>query len=404
MSRETRDREYKPKRKIVQQRRTPGRSRQQVQSIKYADSDSDSEATSAVGYHSDITDDKPVHTWTPGTFQRRGEVAEQVVTGLFQQSREYHMAKQTEGSMENMMQMFLQMRQEDKIREDKREEQRLERELEKEEKRLREEREREERREERQTRLIQQLRESQPVVPQTIHVNQHKLPKMMDTDDVDIFLRQFEVSLRTANIPENKWKENLLSQLTLRAKEQVIQLLEREDTDYNEIKEALLSRHITTYAAAAEAFFSANKGEIYTLDLQLAGDKLTRWANKMIDGAETRQDICERMAMGALRAYMIPELKTYLDLTKPTTKPEFEALAEQWVKSQLYKRSMYKQQGGYKQTDSFRYRQDSSSPYNSANRKPMTCYTCGKVGHMSKDCRSKPLDTSCKKKTFKNVK
>ena len=102
------------------------------------------------------------------------------------------------------------------------------------------------------------------MTPQTIYVNQHKLPKMIDTDEVDSLLRQFEISLRTA-------RKNLLSQLTLRAKEQIIHLLERDDNDYEEIKEALLSRHITTYASVADTFITGNKGEIYNIDVQQGG-------------------------------------------------------------------------------------------------------------------------------------
>ena len=94
---------------------------------------------------------------------------------------------------------------------------------------MREEGEREDTREERQIVLIQQLKYSQTVDLQTIYVNQHKLPKMTETDDVEIFLRQYEISLKTAKIPEDKWKENILSQLTLRAKEQVKHLLQRND-------------------------------------------------------------------------------------------------------------------------------------------------------------------------------
>ena len=144
----------------------------------------------------------------------------------------------------------------------------------------------------------------------------------------------------------DKWKENLLSQLTTRGKEQVTHMLQRDDTKYDKIKDALLSRHVTTYAAAAEAFFSANNGEMYKIELQVARDKIARWADIMIKGVETRHDICERMAMGALRSNIVLELKTYLDFSKPTTKPEFDALAEQWVKSQPFKRSMYKESGG----------------------------------------------------------
>ena len=128
------------------------------------------------------------------------------------------------------------------------------------------------------------------------------------------------------------------------------------------------------------------------MEVQLAGDKMARWVTKMMEGAETTQDKAERIAMGALRANMVPELKMYLDLAKPTTKPEFDAVIDQWVKAQPYKRSVYKQQSGYRSGDSYKFRQENNNnPYNSANRRPVTCYSCGKVGHMSKEYRSKPL-------------
>ena len=49
--------------------------------------------------------------------------------------------------------------------------------------------------------LLQQLKEAQPVVPQQVHINQHKLSQMMDKDDLEVFIRQLEIALRTANIP-----------------------------------------------------------------------------------------------------------------------------------------------------------------------------------------------------------
>ena len=47
---------------------------------------------------------------------------------------------------------------------------------------------------------------------------------------------------------------------------------------------------------------------------------MARWVDIMIEGAEIRQDICERMAMGVLRSNIVPELKTYLDFLKANHK------------------------------------------------------------------------------------
>ena len=74
------------------------------------------------------------------------------------------------------------------------------------------------------------------MVPQQVHINQHKLPLMTDKDDVEVLLRQLEIALRTAHIPQDKWKQHLLSQLTLEANERVVDLLEDETSDIDNIR------------------------------------------------------------------------------------------------------------------------------------------------------------------------
>ena len=60
------------------------------------------------------------------------------------------------------------------------------------------------------------------------------------------------------------------------------------------------------------------------------------------------RQIFDRLAMGAIRSHMIPDLKTYMDLAKPTDRQQFHAMIEQWDKSQPVKRHMYKPMGGYR--------------------------------------------------------
>ena len=74
MSRETGDRDYRPKRKMVQQRRTPGRSRPQVDLINYTDCESETESSAVlsdaehtvVDFPTDTTDYTLETLWTPG--------------------------------------------------------------------------------------------------------------------------------------------------------------------------------------------------------------------------------------------------------------------------------------------------------------------------------------------------
>ena len=161
----------------------------------------------------------------------------------------------------------------------------------------------------------------------------------------------------------------------------MIELLDDDDSEYDDIKQALLGRQVMTFASAAEAFFSADNKELLKETLQHSGDKMIRWLEKMTEGAETDRVKFERITMRALRSYMVPELKNYMDLSKPASRPEFEALAEQWVKSQTYKRSMFKQSGNnYKQYN--QASEGSRGTYNSGSaqgvgyRKPISCFNC----------------------------
>ena len=258
MSRENKDRDYRPGQKILQERRTHRRSRQ-VESVDYSECEleSDTEVVSIISEGNrtlvdvqlEVKSETLESAWTPGTFSSHiDQVGEQRRRLSHHVRQQQSMAQQQESGMEKMFQVFLQMRQEDKDREDRRERERIDRD---------ERRERE--REERQIQLIQQLKEAQPVVPQQIYVSQHKLPTMTEKDDIELFIRQLEIALRTALIPQDKWKQHLLSQLTVQAKDQVIGLLEDDASDYEDIKQALLGRNTMTFAMAAEAFFTGSQ-------------------------------------------------------------------------------------------------------------------------------------------------
>ena len=63
----------------------------------------------------------------------------------------------------------------------------------------------------------------------------------------------------------------------------------------------------------------------------------TNWHKN--DEMDQENDRTERgkldlVVMGQIRAKLVPELKTYIDLSKPKNPPQFEALIHQWVASQ----------------------------------------------------------------------
>ena len=79
------------------------------------------------------------------------------------------------------------------------------------------------------------------------------------------------------------------------SKQPIIAMLEDDSVDYDEIKEALLSRNIMSHAAAAKAYYSLDSKELLNLPMAQAFSKLDRWLVKMGEGAETgveKRKIC----------------------------------------------------------------------------------------------------------------
>ena len=207
MSKEHSDVDYKPRHNPKGTRNTPCKTRTKFVSRAFQ------------GYKSDSGVSTFVNIGSPERY-----LLEQEVIVSKQARKVESMAKQKKSQMEVMMEMFARMREEDMKREEeramRREEKKKREEEERKEERKREEEQterskEEERREQKQQQLILQLRDSQPAVPQTVNITQNKLPPMTDSDDIEAFITQLEIAMKSAGIPKIKWKHNMLIHLTV---------------------------------------------------------------------------------------------------------------------------------------------------------------------------------------------
>ena len=129
----------------------------------------------------------------------------------------------------------------------------------------------------------------------------------------------------------------MLTQLMVKAKEPIVGLLEDDTADFDDVKEALLNRNIMSHEAAAEAYYSLDNKELLNLPMTQAFSKLDRWLVKMGDEAETETLRRGKYAMGLMKSQLVPDLKLFIDMSKPQTTIEFEALVQQWSMSQTVK-------------------------------------------------------------------
>ena len=110
----------------------------------------------------------------------------------------------------------------------------------------------------------------------------------------------------------------------LNAKHKILHLLQNPDSTYDEFKEGLMGYAAMTIGTAAEAFFTGDRA-------QTSGSK---------DGTLVTQETDEKgealkcVTVAALRAWMVPELKTYVDISKVTELQPFLRIAEEWERSQ----------------------------------------------------------------------
>ena len=120
----------------------------------------------------------------------------------------------------------------------------------------------------------------------------------------------------------------------LRSDRRSYALVEDDDSQYEDIKAALLYSSVMIFAAVAVCLFMADKGTITHLPIERVGYKITRWLEYITEGTETLRQAIDRIAVGVNRSMMVPELKTYMDLTNKIDKHQYMKLAEQWEKSQ----------------------------------------------------------------------
>ena len=310
--------------------------------------------------------------WTPKTFTTRTNSLLKHITEFTEQTALYRMAKGPDTSMAEVLQMMIQMRTEDRAADLKREQERQRRDDD-----MRRDNER------REDRLLAALKEAQPVVPQTVTIVNHKLPKMKPGEEIETFVGMFEAALRAGNVPENQWCAKLHAHLEPDTKLKIQDALQDPDATYQNIKDALLGCTGLSFNAAAETLLTVDRGRLLQLPIRQFIDKIAKLLEKVTKEAADEKEIYQYIAVAFARNYLNPTLKTYFDLKGEFSKEQCCRLVEEWLTNQPAGVPWHRKLDSQPSTDN-------KQMYRAGNtKKPGSCFHCGKPGHFSRECRSR---------------
>ena len=246
--------------------------------------------------------------WSPGTFEKRTHSIVKSLTEFRDQSYSISMAKQTETSMTDLLAVMVKMQTDNQQKA-----------LEREERRLTEQARRDDQRDRETRQMIMALKDSIPAGPQTVHIQNVKLPRMTEGEDAEVFIDLFEAALTDNDIDEGKWKAKLHAALDTASKLNVRDLITDRDATYDQIKQALSGCGTLTFSASSESITMADRGQTLTLPIRQAIQKTVRLSEKMTNEAGTNAEIFQYIAI----AIVSPDLKQYMDLKGHFDKENF---------------------------------------------------------------------------------
>ena len=233
-----------------------------------------------------------------------------------------------------------------------------------------------------------------------------KIREMRESEDIDDYFRIFEMTAKAQGLPEDDWVGNLVPKLAEKAKSIYLEIPDPAAQSYEESKSIIIKGYQLTADHYRYRFRTSEKKP--DEDFVQWGYRTRRYLNRWMAVAEATGDvekILEQFMIERLLDAVSPELRAWLKEQKPKTAEELGNLANLHVQSRkgplvegryasfgksrggsIQKESQNKREPPIKEQVSGEQIKPGITPSRRNVKSPVTCYKCGKSGHMSFNC------------------
>ena len=197
-------------------------------------------------------------------------------------------------------------------------------------------------------------------------LEQLKLTKLTDSEDIEAYLTTFERMMGVYEITEDKWAFRLAPQLTGKAQQAYAALGVADSHIYARVKEAVLRRYDINDETYRQRFRSTRRkeGEAY-MELAI---RLQDLLNKWTADCRTVEEVKEKFVVEQLLNTMPSDLRIWVSERKPTSGNDAGKWADDYIQAR-------QREGDGKGSGGSHPRGDTRK-----------CSSCGQVGHLAHRC------------------